>query len=161
MYTGKSIAFPMILACWLGLTLVSRAESLPPNSAAAKKTRVLVDRAAVLIAKKGKEAFTEFGRKGSPWLKGDTYVFVLDMKGIELFSGGFPDQAGTDLSRLDDYNGKLIVVEQQKVVRAQGAGWIDYMWPKPGHTNPVQKWSYVKAVVVDGSPAYVGAGFYP
>ena len=53
------------------------------------------------------------------------------------------------------------VVEQQKVVRTKGAGWVDYMWPRPGQTDPVRKWSYVKGVKVEGVPAYVGAGFYP
>jgi hypothetical protein len=38
---------------------------------------------------------------------------------------------------------------------------MNYMWPKAGQTKPLQKWSYVKAVSVDGKPAYVGAGFYP
>jgi hypothetical protein len=37
---------------------------------------------------------------------------------------------------------------------------MGYMWPKAGGTQPLQKWSYVKAVTVDGTPAYVGAGFY-
>jgi hypothetical protein len=35
------------------------------------------------------------------------------------------------------------------------------MWPKPGHTQPSQKWSYLMAVQVDGKPAMVEAGFYP
>jgi hypothetical protein len=35
------------------------------------------------------------------------------------------------------------------------------MFPKPGQSQPLQKWSYVKAVTIDGTPAYVGAGFYP
>ena len=35
------------------------------------------------------------------------------------------------------------------------------MWPKPGQTQPSQKWSYVKGVQVDGTPAIIGAGFYP
>jgi len=46
-------------------------------------------------------------------------------------------------------------------VKASGSGWVDYMWPKPGETQPSRKWSYVKAVSVDGAPALVGAGFYP
>ena len=37
----------------------------------------------------------------------------------------------------------------------------DYMFPKPGQSQPLQKWTYVKAVNVDGTPAFVGAGFYP
>jgi hypothetical protein len=36
-----------------------------------------------------------------------------------------------------------------------------YMFPKPGEIKPSQKWSYVKAVNIDGTPGIIGAGFYP
>jgi cytochrome c len=58
-------------------------------------------------------------------------------------------------------NGKLIDVELMKTAQSKGSGWIDYMFPKPGQSQPSQKWSYVKAVKIDGTPGYVGAGFYP
>jgi cytochrome c len=48
-----------------------------------------------------------------------------------------------------------------KVVQTKGSGWVDYMFPKPGQTQPSQKWSYVKAMNVDGVPALIGARFYP
>jgi hypothetical protein len=35
------------------------------------------------------------------------------------------------------------------------------MFPKPGQTQPSQKWSYVKVVNIDGAPGLIGAGFYP
>jgi hypothetical protein len=59
-----------------------------------------------------------------------------------------------------DSNGKLFVAEFVKVVQSKGSGWVDYMFPKPGQSQPSQKWSYVKAVNTDGTPALVGAGFY-
>jgi cytochrome c len=52
-------------------------------------------------------------------------------------------------------------LEMAKSVQAKGAGWVDYMWPKPGQNEPSQKWSYVKAVTLDGVAGYLGAGFYP
>ena len=36
-----------------------------------------------------------------------------------------------------------------------------HMFPKPGQTQPSQKWAYVKAVKVDGVPSLVTSGFYP
>ncbi len=49
-----------------------------------------------------------------------------------------------------------------KVIRSQGAGWVDYMFPKPGETQPSKKWSDVKAVTIGGTPGnLIGAGFYP
>jgi cytochrome c len=131
----------------------------PPESEQAKQIVALVEKAAKLIDSKGKSIFPEF-RKGE-WLTGDTYLFVDDLKGVVLFSGGFPKDEGSDFSGRKDSNGKLFVAEFVKVIQSKGSGWVDYMFPKPGHNQPSQKWSYVKAVNIDGTPGLVGAGFYP
>jgi signal transduction histidine kinase len=48
-----------------------------------------------------------------------------------------------------------------ELLKEKEAGWVDYMWPKPGQTNPSRKWSYVRRVNLDGVSGLVGAGFYP
>ena len=83
------------------------------------------------------------------------------MKGTELLNAEFPNHEGTDTNSLKDANGKLFLVELMKTAQSEGSGWVDYMWPKPGQNQPSQKWSYVKAVKIDGSPGWVSAGFYP
>jgi hypothetical protein len=35
------------------------------------------------------------------------------------------------------------------------------MFPKPGQTQPSQKWAFVRAVKIDGAPGLVASGFYP
>ena len=47
-----------------------------------------------------------------------------------------------------------------KVVQAKGAGWVDYMFPKPGQKQPSHKWSYVKGFKADGLAGLIGAGFF-
>ena len=47
------------------------------------------------------------------------------------------------------------------LVKAKGEGWVGYMYTRPGHTEPTQKWSFVKGVRIDGKLGLVGAGFYP
>ena len=131
----------------------------PAESEQAKQIVALVKKAAALIDSKGRSIFPEF-RKGE-WLIGDTYVFVYDLKGVVLFAGGFPELEGRNMSKLKDSNGKLIWAEFLKVIQSKGSGWVDYMFPKPGQRQPSQKWSYVKAVNIDGTPGLVGAGFYP
>jgi cytochrome c len=130
----------------------------PPESEQAKQLVALVEKAAAVIDSKGRSIFPEF-RKGE-WRTGDTYLFIDDLKGMVLFNGGFPKDEGSDFSGRKDSNGKLFVAEFVKVVQSKGSGWVDYMFPKPGQSQPSQKWSYVKAVNVDGTPALVGAGFY-
>jgi methyl-accepting chemotaxis protein len=119
----------------------------------------LVENASALISSKGKSIFPEFKKPGSEWQTGDTYLFVDDLKGNVLFNGGKLE--GTNSSSRKDSNGKLYWAEFAKVVRSKGSGWVDYMFPKPGQSQPSQKWSYVKAMDIDGTPGFVGAGFYP
>ena len=131
----------------------------PPESDQAKQVVAQVEKASALIYSKGKSIFPEL-RKGE-WLTGESYVFVNDLKGLVLFNGGFPDREGSNSSDLKDSKGKLFWAAFVRVVQSKGSGWVNYMFPKPGQTQPSQKWSYVKAVNIDGTPGFVGAGFYP
>ena len=67
---------------------------------------------------------------------------------------------GKNLLGLKDKNGKAFHKAFVETVQTHGAGWVDYMWPKPGTDKPVRKWSYVKAVTVDGTSALLGVGIY-
>jgi len=51
---------------------------------------------------------------------------------------------GQDVSTFADPNGKLIYIEAVRVARNEGGGHFEYMWPKPGETEPKPKLSYVK-----------------
>jgi methyl-accepting chemotaxis protein len=51
---------------------------------------------------------------------------------------------GRDVSTFADPNGKLIYMEAVSLARSSGGGQMEYMWPKPGETEPKQKLSYVK-----------------
>ena len=166
MNTKTLFAGFVVLAGLLVLSSPAFSQQSPPDSARAKQIVALVKKAAALIDSHCplacRSAFAEFRKSGSEWRNGDTYLFVADMKGnctVQRRIRG--ELEGTDVSGLNDANGNWINVELMKVARSKRAGWVDYMWPKPGQTQPSQKWSYVKAVMVDGAPAYVGAGFYP
>jgi hypothetical protein len=43
---------------------------------------------------------------------------------------------------------------------SKGAGWVDYMFPKPGQTQASHNWSYVKGFRTDGMSGLIGAGFF-
>ena len=144
-----------------GVIPAASSQEAPPPSVEANHAEALVNNAAALIDSKGKAAFTEFGKPGSKWRNRDTYVFVADLKGTTLFHGAFPALQGDNRRSVKDSNGKLFVVEFENVVQSHGSGWVDYTFPKPGQSKPSQKWSYVKAVIIDGIPRYVGTGFYP
>jgi len=73
----------------------------------------------------------------------------------------FPKYEGVNSNDMKDPNGKLVQIELIKMAQERGSGWVDYLWPKPGQSQLSQKWAYVKAVKIDGTPGFVGAGFYP
>jgi len=133
----------------------------PPASEKARSTQTLVNKAAALIELKGKSAFAEFRVKGSEWFHDDTYLFVYDLQSNVLLNPAFPAREGTSVSGQKDANGKLFHDEIIRVAKTKGAGWVDYMFPKPGQSQPSQKWAYVRAVKIDGVPGLVASGFYP
>jgi len=134
--------------------------SLEPQSEEAKQTMALVDQAASLLQSKDTEAFTEFRKKDSKWLKDDTYIFVLNINGIQLFQPIKPELEGKNIIDLKDVNGKAFVQETIETAETQGSGWIDYMWPKQGESKPSKKSSYIKKVKVGEETFIVGSGFY-
>lgn len=150
-----------VLAGLLGTAAPAFPQQSPPPSEQVKKIEALVDKAAALVNSKGKAAFAEFRKEGSEWWFGETYLFAYDMNLNVLLVAAFPENEGKNQTGRKDSNGKLYHDEFVKVVQSKGSGWVDYMFPKPGQTQPSQKWSYVKAVKVDGVPALIGAGFYP
>lgn len=138
----------------------ANAQQSPPTSDRAIQVETLVNRAAALIDSKGKAAFSEFRVKDSEWFHGDTYLFVYDLKANVLLNPAFPAREGTRVTGQKDANGKLFHDAMIQTAETKGSGWVDYMFPKPGQTQPSQKWAYVKAVKIDGAPGLVASGFY-
>lgn len=135
-------------------------QSSRPTSETAKQVEALVDKAAALIDSKGKAAFSDFRIKGSEWFHGDTYIFVYDLNANVLLNPAFPAREGTNVHGQKDTNGKLFHDAMIQTVETTGSGWVDYMFLKPGQTRPSHKWTYVKAVRINGAPGLVGSGFY-
>lgn len=85
------------------------------------------------------------------------YFWINDHTPKTLAHGAKAALEGQDMSGLKDPNGKVLFVEFVKV-KADGAGFVDYLWPKPGSENPVEKLSYVKGFEPWGW--IVGSGVY-
>jgi methyl-accepting chemotaxis protein len=72
------------------------------------------------------------------------YLWINDMEPRMVMHPFKPSLNGKDLTGFKDPNGKALFVEFVKVCRQSGEGTVDYLWPKPGHDQPVAKLSYVK-----------------
>jgi signal transduction histidine kinase len=155
----KSLLVCAALAC-LVMANSTRAQEGPPPSAQAKRIEDLVNRAAALVDQRGRAAFAEFRKRDSEWWYGTTYLFAYDDHLNVLLNPAFPKREGSNPHGEKDANGKMFHDEFLKMVETKGAGWVDYMFPKPGQTQPSHKWSYVKGFNNAGMAGLIGAGFF-
>ena len=91
-------------------------------------------------------------------LKNTDYFWINDMVPTMIMHPIKPQLDGKNLSDNKDPNGKKLFVEFVNVCREKGEGFVDYMWPMPGHDEPVPKLSYVKLFKPWGW--VVGTGIY-
>ncbi|WP_027189173.1 methyl-accepting chemotaxis protein [Paucidesulfovibrio longus] len=90
--------------------------------------------------------------------QGDQYFWINDLRPFMVMHPIKPELDGTDISGSADPNGKHLFVEMAKVAKAEGKGFVDYMWPKPGHDAPQPKISFVRLYEPWGW--VVGSGIY-
>ncbi len=90
--------------------------------------------------------------------QGNGYFWINDMQPKMVMHPIKPAMNGTDLTENKDPNGKHLFVEFVKTVQAQGKGFVDYYWPKPGAEEPVLKYSHVAGFKPWGW--VVGTGVY-
>ncbi|MGH1572582.1 cache domain-containing protein [Methylobacterium sp. P31] len=134
--------------------------SHPFASHQASEIEALVNRAAQVLEERGSKAFADFRKKGSPWHYADVYLFAVDMNGVVLFNAARPNREGRGFLNDRDADGKRFHRDFIEVVSKSGAGWVDYMFPRPDQAIPTVKWSYVCATRVDDVEALVGSGVY-
>ena len=122
---------PKVLLIGFALTISLAAASpvfsqqAPPSSEKEKQVVALVNKAAVLIDKDGKAAFTELRKKDSEWFRGDTYLFVYDLKANVLLNPAFPQREGTNVTGQKDANGKPLHDAMIQMAETKGSGWGD------------------------------------
>ena len=86
------------------------------------------------------------------------YFWINDMAPVVVMHPIKPELIGKNMSDMQDPNGKHLYLEFVKVVKAQGEGYVDYLWSKPGEKEAVPKVSYVAGFAPWGW--IVGSGVY-
>ena len=89
---------------------------------------------------------------------GQEYFWINDYNAVMVMHPIKPELTGRDLTNTEDPNGKKLFSEFVRVVKAERAGFVDYLWPKPGSEEPVEKISYVKGFEPWGW--ILGSGIY-
>lgn len=86
------------------------------------------------------------------------YFFILDHQPALIMHPIKPELQGKNLDQSADPNGKRLFREMVDIVERDGEGFVDYLWPKPGHESAVEKISFVKGF--EPWKMIVGSGIY-
>jgi methyl-accepting chemotaxis protein len=89
---------------------------------------------------------------------GQEYFWINDQTPVMLMHPMNAKLEGQNLSGFKDPDGKALFNEMVAITRSQGAGQVDYRWPKPGASDPVPKISYVELFQPWGW--IIGSGVY-
>ncbi|MBF0461720.1 MAG: EAL domain-containing protein [Magnetococcales bacterium] len=72
------------------------------------------------------------------------YFWLFDAQPVMIMHPFKPELDGKDLSHFADPTGKKLFVAMTEQIKANGQGFVGYMWPKPGMDKPIPKLSFVK-----------------
>lgn len=88
----------------------------------------------------------------------DDYFWINDLAPRMVMHPTNPKLDGQDLSGIRDPDGFAVFNEMASLARSQGAGPVNYRWPKPGASEPVAKTSYIQLFKPWGW--IIGSGVY-
>ncbi len=124
----------------------------------AKEAKALVTKAVAFYKSNGKDkAYAEFNNPQGKFVDRDLYVMVMDFDGKMLSHGANAKLIGKNLIDLKDSDGTYMVREFIRVVKSQGAGWVDYKWTNPQTKSVEKKSSYVQKL---DSNIFIVCGIY-
>lgn len=123
----------------------------------AEEATAMVKKGVDYVKTHGKEkAFAEFSNPSGQFVKGDLYVMVYDMDGLNKAHGANPKLIGKNLLEIKDANGVYIVKSFIEVAKGKGKGWVDYKWPNNITKAVESKSTYVEKV----DDVLIGVGIY-
>jgi cytochrome c len=98
----------------------------------------------------------EFNKKESKWIVGNMYFWANDFDGVITAHPKKPLK-GKNLIRYKDKSGNTLFADFIKKVKADGEGWVDYVWAHPVTNKQADKTSFVKGI---GENQLIGCGIY-
>jgi signal transduction histidine kinase len=107
----------------------------------------LVEKAAAFYKANGKEkTLAEVNKPKGPFVKGDLYVFIYDLKATILAHPTSPKLIGKNLYEMTDFDKKYFRKEIVSVATTKGSGWVDYTYKNPENNKIEPKTTYVLKV---------------
>ncbi len=138
-------------------------------AAKALKTREVVETASGILRhfqaleSAGNLSRTEAQQQAMQLVRGlrydeDDYFWINDLTPQMIMHPANPKLEGQNLGDMRDPDGKFLFNDMVAIAKRQGAGLVDYRWPKPGAAEPLPKVSYVQLFEPWGW--IIGSGIY-
>jgi cytochrome c len=121
----KTLVTLITLFSFLALIGMAYAQATPDDA------KAMVQKAKEFYQAQGKDkAMAAFKDPKGEFVKGDLYIYVLDMNG-KMLTHPKADLVGKDFMVVKDKDGKLFAVDMVKMAKEKGSGWVDYKWENP------------------------------
>ena len=155
----KSLSAALTAVAFLSTAWCALVSARADDQQAEQAIKLATD-AANLVHKEGlTPACMEMEAPGSRFNQGDTYAFIMDMKGIWRCFPPKPAAEGQSAYEIVDPDGKKMLPEQIEIAKsAAGQGWVQYRWNNPATGKIQPKRSFVKAV--PGGEFFAVSGYY-
>jgi methyl-accepting chemotaxis protein len=149
----KKFVTAAVMAGMMCASGLAKAETLT-----AELCKQKVEEAAAILKAEGK-AGMEKVKAMAVFADGQSYVWVHNLNSIMLMHPIKPQLEGQSIGDMRDANGVYLFSAFNEIAEEKGAGWVAYVWPKPGQVESSPKVSYVKLVEGDDR-LVVGSGLY-
>ena len=121
------------------------------------EAKALVEKGVEFCKKVGVTACVEeFNKQESQFVKDDLYIWANDFDGIITAHPKKPLK-GKNMYRYKDKAGTQLFKDFIDKVKADGSGWVDYVWDHPTRGEQTPKTSFVIGI---GENQLIGAGVY-
>ena len=135
--------FRTMMSLLVAIALLASTSAYAAEFGTSDEAKALLDKA-VKELKKDKAAALQKFTKGEDGFKDrDLYPFCGGADG--MFTA-HPSLVGKSLRELKDKSGKPLGEEIYKTAQEGKVSQVEYMWPRPGQTDPVKKVSFVTKV---------------
>lgn len=145
----------LICAAILLPAIAAVSPSWATDRGTAEEAKAMLERAITEVRGDAEQALAKFNAAEGDYKQDDLYVFCAD--GDSGAMTAHPTLLGQDIRTIVDVNGKALGEEMFTSAQEDTISEIDYMWPRPATTEPVEKHSYYTRI----STQICGVGFYP
>ncbi len=132
-----------MMSLLVAIALVPSTSTYAADFGTSAEAKAMLDRAAKELKKDKAAALQKFTKGEDGFKDRDLYPYCGGADG--MFTA-HPSLVGKSLRELKDKTGKPIGEEIYKTAQEGKVSQIEYMWPRPGQTDPVPKVSYFTKV---------------